>query len=164
MLSRLFPPAVESRHKTSLPAIALLSLLVLVKMAQGISVAGLNPWKSGRSILETVDGVPLSTFPAEASDHLIFLFAVWGLCVFIICLFGLIALLRYRALVPLAFLLLLFEQLGRKLLAGAYLHRPFLSAQLTPAALINWGFLAAIAIGLILSVSTRKKVPESPLG
>lgn len=157
MLSRLFPPAVESPYKTSIPAIALLSLLVLVKMAQGVSVAGFNPWKSGRSILETVDGVPLSTFPAEASDHLIFLFAVWGLCVFIICLFGLIALLRYRALVPLAFLLLLFEQLGRKLLAGTYLDRPFFSSQLTAAALINWAFLAAIAVGFLLSVSTRKK-------
>lgn len=157
MLSRLFPPAVESPYKTSIPAIALLSLLVLVKMAQGISVAGLNPWKSGRSILETVDGVPLSTFPAEASDNLIFLFAVWGLCVFIICLFGLVAMLRYRALVPLAFLLLLFEQLGRKLLAATYLDRPFFSSQLTPAALINWAFLVAITIGLLLSISTRKK-------
>jgi hypothetical protein len=72
-------------------------------------------------------------------------------------LLGLIALVRYRAMLPLMYLFLLIEQLGRKALSVIHLDSPIVSAALSPANLINWGFLAAIVIGLVLSIQTRRK-------
>jgi predicted branched-subunit amino acid permease len=61
-------------------------------------------------------------------------------------------------MIPLVFLFLLIEQLGRKTLSMIHLDRPFFSAELSPANLINWVFLAAIVIGLALSLcSPRSK-------
>jgi hypothetical protein len=82
-----------------------------------------------------------------------FLFAVWGLCIVILGCLGLLAIARYRAMIPLAFLCLLIEQLGRTVLAVVYLDRAVLPARLSPALLVNWAFLAAAAIGFLLSLS-----------
>lgn len=62
MLGRLFPKQLDNDYRGSVLAIWLLVPLALVKTLQGASVAGRS-----RSILETVDRVPLSSFPPEAA-------------------------------------------------------------------------------------------------
>jgi hypothetical protein len=153
MLGRLFPRQLDNDYRGYALAIWLLVPLALVKTFQGANVVG----RSHR-ILETVDRVPLSSFPAAATSHLVFLFSVWGLCILILGLIGLIAAVRYRAMIPLAFLFLLIEQLGRNLLSVVHLDRPFFSSNLSAAALINWAFLAAAVLGFLLSVwPSRRK-------
>ena len=100
----------------------------------------------------------MSSFPAEAASHLMFLFSVWGLCVLILGLIGLVATVRYRAMIPLAFLLLLSEQqVGRKMLSVVFLDRPFFSPNLSPASLINWAFLAVAVVGFLLALWPSKR-------
>ena len=152
MLIRLFPRQIDNDYRGHVLAIWLLVPLTLMKFVQGAHVAGLNPWVSSRHILQTADQVPVDTFGPEAASHLVFMFAAWGLSIFVLGLLGIIALIRYRAMIPLVYLLLLIEQLGRKWLSMTHLDRPFVSAELSPANLINWGFLAAILIGLALSL------------
>jgi hypothetical protein len=159
MLTRLFPKRIDNDYRGRKLAIWLLVPLALVKLLQGASVAGLNPLATSRGILETADRVPVGTFPAEAASHLVFLFAAWGLGIFILGLLAAVVLLRYRAMIPLLYLLLLIEQLGRKVLSTVHLDSPFLSLQPSAANLINWGFLAVIVIGFLSSQSDRR--PQS---
>ena len=109
-----------------------------------------------RQVLEGVDNVPVSTFPAEAASHLVFLFAACGVGIFILGLLGMVVLLRDRAMIPLMYLLLLIEQVGRQALSTIHLDRPFVSLATSPANLINWGFLLAITIGFLVSLSGHR--------
>ena len=156
MLTRLFPKHIDNEYRGHVLAIWLLVPLALLKFLQGANVAGLLGTGNSRQVLETVDHVPVGAFPAEAASQLIFLFAAWGLGVFILGLLGLIVLLRYRAMLPLMYLLLVIEQVGRQALATIHLDQPFVSLAASPANLINWGFLAALAIGLLLSLTGRR--------
>ena len=155
MLMRLFPKQIDNDYRGHVLAIWLLVPLALMKFLQGANVAGLLGTGNSRQVLEAVDNVPVSTFPAEAASHLVFLFAAWGVGIFILGLLGMVVLLRYRAMIPLMYLLLLIEQVGRKALATVHLDRPFVSLAASPANLINWGFLLAIAIGFLVSLSGR---------
>ncbi len=156
MLMRLFPKQIDTDYRGHVLAIWLLVPLALMKFLQGANVAGLLGTGNSRQVLEGVDNVPVSTFPAEAASQLVFLFAAWGVGVFILGLLGIVVLLRYRAMIPLMYLLLLIEQVGRQALSTIHLDRPFVSLAASPANLINWGFLLAIGIGLLVSLSGRR--------
>lgn len=156
MLSRLFPKQFDNDYQGGALAIWLLIPLALLKLVQGANVAGFNPMVSSRHVLETADRVPIGEYPAEAAAHLVFIFAAWGLGVFLLGLLGVISLIRYRAMIPLVYLLLLIEQLWRKALSMIHFDRPFVSFDPNPANIINWIFLIAIVIGLAASLSTRR--------
>ena len=152
MLTRLFPERIDNGYRGHVFAIWLLVPVVLLKTMQGANVAGLLGAGTSRYILETVDQVPVGTFPPAAASHLTFLFAAWGLGIFVLGLLGTVVVLRYRAMIPLMYVLLLIEQLGRKVLSTIHLDRPFVSVPVSSASLINWGFLLAIAIGFAMSL------------
>jgi hypothetical protein len=156
MLTRLLPRQIDNDFQGWRLAIWLLVPLALAKLLQGANVAGLFGPGNSRQILEGVDKVPLGAFPAEAASHLVFLFAAWGLGVFILGLLAIVVLLRYRAMIPLVYLLLLIEQLGRKALSTIHLGRPFVSLAPSAGNLVNWGFLLVIVAGFLLSLSRRR--------
>jgi hypothetical protein len=97
LAARLFPRQVDNSYRGHVLAIWLFVPLVLSKLFQGANVAGLFGSGSSRRILEGVDRVPVSGFPAEAASHLVFLFAAWALGIFALALLGSVVLLRYRA-------------------------------------------------------------------
>lgn len=156
MLERLFPKQIDNDYRGRILALWLLVPLALAKLLQGANVAGFFGADKSRQVLEGVDKVPLGSYPAEAASHLVFLFAAWGLGVFLLGLLGVVVLLRYRAAIPPMYLLLLIEQLGRKVLATIHLDRPFLSLAANAANLINWAFLVVIVVGLALSLTRRR--------
>ena len=156
MLTRLFPKQIDNDYRGHVLAIWFLVPLVLMKFLQGANVAGLLGTGKSHQVLEGVDNVPVSTFPAEAASHLVFLFAAWGVGIFILGLLGMVVLLRYRAMIPLMYLLLLIEQVGRQALSTIHLDRPFVSLAASPANLINWGFLLVMAIGFLVSLSGHR--------
>ncbi len=157
MLTPLLPRQIDNDFRGHVVAIWLLVPVVLAKFLQGANVAGLLGTEKSRQVLEGVDKVPVSTFPAEAASQLVFSFSVWGLGIFVLGLLGVIVLLRYRAMIPLMYVLLLIEQLGRKALSTVHLGRPFLSLDPSPANIINWIFLSLIVVGLLLSLVGRRR-------
>lgn len=162
MLSRIFPKQIDNAYRGHWLAILLLVPVVLLKFFMGLNVAGLNPWISNRFVAKTADGIPLETFGAEAASTVMFLFASWGLILFVLSLLGIVVLIRYRAMVPLMYVLLSIEQIGRK---GLSLANPIVKAVETEGiplgVLINWGVIAVLVIGLALSLATSRKEERS---
>jgi hypothetical protein len=159
MLSNLLPTQFDNAYRGHALAFWLLIPLVLMKLFMGVNVAGLNPWISSRFVLQNADGVPVDTFPAEAASVAVFLFASWGLSLLVMSLLGVVVLIRYRAMIPLMYLLLSIEQIGRKALGMLHLvpSSGEAAAGVSPGLLINGGLSAALVIGLLLSlISVRK--------
>lgn len=156
MLGRLFPKQIDNNYRGHVLAIWLLVPLTLMKLLQGGSVAGFNPWATSRFILETADGVPIDTYDAGAASHLVFLFAAWGLNIFLFGILSAIALLRYRAMIPLIYVFMLLEQIGRKWQSMTHLGGSLIPAEMSAAALINNGFMAVMVLGLALSLATPR--------
>lgn len=163
MLERLFPRQIDNTYRGHVLAIWLLVPLLFVKLAMGFNVAGLNPWISNRMIAQTADRIPLETFSVEVSSLVMFLFAAWGLSLFVLSLLGVVVLFRYRAMIPLLYLLLSIEQFGRK---GIALVSPIVrsveTSGISTAVFINWGLMAALGLGLVLSLAApRRRAPAN---
>ena len=163
MLSRVFPKQFDNAYRGHWLAIWIFVPVVLVKLIMGVNVAGLDPLISNVVILKTADGVPLDTFGPAAASLVVFLFASWALGLLLFSLLALAALIRYRAMIPLMYLVLLTEQIGRKglLLINPIVraHEPIVRAVanqgVSAGALINWGLTAALVIGVLLSLHQR---------
>ena len=110
---------------------------------------GLNVMLNAPSVAESADGIPLHTFNGGAGRAFVFMFAAWGLCQLVLGLSCLVVLVRYRSLVPLAFLALLLEQAGRRLLQ---LYWPIERIGAAPGTYINAVLLGIMALGLVLSL------------
>lgn len=157
MLARLFPKQFDNQYRGYLAALVLFAPIVLIKLAIGINTTGLNPWVPTERVITGADGIPLETFSPAAQEIVVKLFAYWGLSQVVFCGLCLLALVRYRALVPLLYLMLLADQLGRKGLA--LLHTAEAAGNVgTPiGSAINLGLLAALLIGFILSLQDRSE-------
>lgn len=161
MLSRLFPKAFDNAYRGHWLAIWILVPIVLMKFLMGVNVAGLNPWVANRDVLISADGVPVDTFGPEAASIVVFLFASWGLGLLALSSLGILVLIRYRAMIPLMYLLLSIEQLGRKAISYVSpIIRPVATDGVSVGALINWGLSAGLVVGLILSLQGTGYSPK----
>ncbi len=148
MLARLFPRSADNTYRGNRAALWLFALLALSKIAMG-----LNCIVNGHSVLTSADGVPLDTFPPAAAQTDLAHFALWGLCQLIFGLLGVLALVRYRALVPLTLALFLFELASRKLIL---LYVPVAKVGTPPGYYFNIGLFVLMLVGLALSLAGRR--------
>jgi hypothetical protein len=153
MLTRLFPKQIDNTYRGYWLAVWLLVPLVLVKLAMGVNVI-----VNTRDVIEGVDGIPLSAFSAEAQRQLVFSFQAWALELFLLALLGLLALIRYRAMVPLIYLLLLIENAGRKAIQLAAQEA---AVPAPGASMINGVLIAALLIGFLLSIRSADAKPRA---
>jgi hypothetical protein len=149
MLEALFPRLANNQYPGRLLGLWLFALMLL-KIAMGINVMINAP-----DVARSADGVPVDSFGAAAGAAFSFAFAAWGLCQLVLGLISLVVLLRYRSLVPLIFLVLLIEQLGRMLLR---FHWPFERIASAPGTAINVALAAIMAVGFVLSIWRPRKV------
>lgn len=148
VLAGLFPRSIDNQYGGRKVALWLLGALVLVK-----GLMGLNCIFNGYHVATTADGIPLSTYtPAGASAVVTFL-GVWGYELLLLSLLGVLALVRYRAMVPLMFLVLFLEQAGRRAIFSAM---PIASSDDAPALSINTVLCGLTLLGLVLSLWPRK--------
>lgn len=147
MLQRLLPQHIDNTFRGHRLALWLFGVLVLMK--GGI---GLGTIFNGRSAATSADRIPLDTFSPAGEQAFVSLFAAWGLSQLMLNLIGLLVLVRYRALVPLMFALLLLEHLARRLI---FVVLPIASTGTSPGFFVNLGFVAVMIIGLALSLRKR---------
>ncbi|MEX2326010.1 MAG: hypothetical protein WD553_04370 [Gemmatimonadaceae bacterium] len=148
MLSRLFPRRLDNSYRGYKLALVIFGLVALVRVA-----IGLGSIFNGYLAASSADGIPLDTFPAAATQTILSLFAMLGLSRLLLGLLCILVLIRYRAMVPLMFAVLLLEQLGRQLIVY-FLPIPRVGAP--PVSAIHLTILALLILGLALSLLTRK--------
>lgn len=152
MLGLLFPRVIDNRFRGQWLGFWLLASVLFLKI--GIAFGSiLTPRQANKA-----DAIDLSTFShaamrdAETSTALL---GLLHLCIGLICL---LAMIRYRAMVPLIYLWLVFEFLGRRVILGLY------PIERTPGpssgSIVNLVLIAMLAVGLALSIWRRHDAPD----
>lgn len=121
----------------------------------------LTLWRSQHHIFSSDGGaqsiatIPIDRYSDSAASTIIGMFALWGLSQLIIGLIYLVAAIRYRSMIPLLFLLSLFEYLMRAIYIPAY--KSIETVGTAPGAAGNLPFVIFSFAMLVLSVWSRKK-------
>ncbi|MGI8618355.1 MAG: hypothetical protein ACR2L6_04600 [Gemmatimonadaceae bacterium] len=147
MLARILPERIDNDYRGHKLALWFLGLVLLVRIA-----IALGSIFNGYGAASGPDGIPLASFPPAASQTIVSLFALIGISRLMLAAFAVLALIRYRALVPLMFLLLLLEQAGRQV-ALYYLPVPRVGEP--PVSVINIVPLGLMIVGFVLSLMNR---------
>ena len=147
MLNQVFPRYFDNAYRGHRLALWLFGAILLMKTA-----IALGTIFNGRTAAQTADGIPLDSFGVAGAAAVVSLFAIWGLAQFVISLIGVLALVRYRAMVPLMLALFLFEHVARRVI---FLVRPIPRDGTAPGLYINLALLAVMTVGLALSLQKR---------
>ena len=147
MIERLLPRRIDNDFRGQKVALWLFGVLIAVQ-----GTIGFNSIFRSRQVATSADGIPLDTFSPAAVESTLSLFALLGLSRLMLALLGLLALVRYRALVPLLFAYLLVGQLlGRAILRA----HPVPRTGSPPGPIVILTLLALTAVGLVLSLIPR---------
>ena len=144
MLDRLLPARADNAYQGSKFALWVFVLLLLLE-----SMIGTNSIFMARNVASSADGIPLDMFAPAAAQAVVSLFAMLGLAHLVICVLCVIVLVRYRALIPLMFTLLLVDQLGRRAIRY-FLPIPTVGAP--PGNIVTIVLLTLMVAGLALSL------------
>ena len=149
MLAEILPRTADNSYRGHKLGLWIFGLLLLMS-----AVIGVNSIFNGRMVAASADGIPLSEFGPAGAQTVVSLFALLGLSRLFTSAIGVVVLVRYRALVPLMFGLLLVSHLiGRWIVAVV----PIARAGAPPAGMVNNTFLALLVVGLALSLLSGKK-------
>lgn len=157
MIDRLLPRHLDNTFPGKKLALGLFALVVLLKV-----FVGLDAIANGPTMARSGDRIALASLTPAATQTVVSLYALWGFSHLVMCAVCLLALLRYRSSIPLLFVLLLLEHLGRLMI----LHfRPMAatgpkgdSPGISP---VPYGFFFLIALGLVLSLWRPRGDPRS---
>lgn len=149
MLNHILPPHIDNTYRGRSLALWLFIPIVILKLIMSLGAIFI-----GETVLRSADGIPLDSYSPAAASTVISLFAAWGLFHLVIVLLCVLALFRYRAMIPFMFGLLLVEHLIRKQLILAFL--PIVRVITTPNIVTNTALLILMISGLALSLWRRR--------
>jgi len=149
MLDRVLPPYIDNTYRGHGLALWLFIPVVILKLLMSLGAIF-----NGANVLRLADGIPLDSYGAAGASTVVSLFAAWGLLHLVIVMLCLLALRRYRAMVPFMLGLLLTEHLIRKQLILAFL--PIARVATTPGRVVNAALLILMVAGLVLSLWRRR--------
>jgi hypothetical protein len=153
MFGRLFPKEFDNTYRGHGLALVILGLLLFVRLTQtGIGLVDPVP------VIRGPDGILFDTFNAPAQATFIYVFRVLCFLNIIVCLIGVLALARYRAMVPLIYLVLLVLLAGQGVIRLLY---PIARAPEAPGGIIVFAMLAVTLLGCLLSVLDARKKQAS---
>jgi hypothetical protein len=157
MIDRIFPRQFDNRYRGNRFAIWLFVPVVLIE-----SLIGANSTFNARSVATGADGIPIDSFGAGGAQAVIAIFSLLGLCRLLFALQGILVLIRYRAMIPFMYLLLLILQLGSKalLLVNPIARSRDPSTQ--TGSVVILALLAMLLIGFVLSLLNQNDAPDSP--
>jgi hypothetical protein len=144
----LFPSRIDNTYRGSAVVVGFF-----------VFIAALTLVRSGIHIIapdggaQSIATIPLGSFSADASDAVIHLFALWGLSQLIVGVIYIVAILRYRSLIPLLLLLALVEYTVRLLLTW---FKPMKTLGTAPGAIGNYVLIPLLLILFVLSLIPKK--------
>lgn len=147
MLSRLFPARIDNRFRGHVLALWLFVPITLMKVA-----LGLGHIFTADGGAQSVSTMPLDTYPAGAAQNVVALMARMGLEQLLLGALFVVVLLRYRAMVPLMFAVVVVHYFAQRGIASMKpLALAGTSGASTPALVI-----AVLAVvGLVLSLAGK---------
>lgn len=156
LLIRLFPRQADNRFEGHRAALWLLGLFIALKIAMSV-----NSIVNTAAIAGGADGFPLDSYGPAAARAVLMLFAALSLGQLALALIALTALIRYRAMVPFIYLVLLGEHVARRVIVQLYdVAR---AHSIAVAWYVNIGLAALLTLGLVLSLR-RPGRNDSPQG
>lgn len=147
MIDRLFPPRIDNNYRGHQIALWLFVPITLITL--GRSLVHIFFSDGGAQSIATI---PLDTYPPAAADAVIRSFALWGLSQLLLGLLYLGVLWRWRTLLPLMYLLLIVEYVGRFAIG---VTNPVVSLETPPGATANFVFTGLGLVMLVLSLRLR---------
>ncbi len=148
MLSRIFPKVIDNRFRGHVAALWIFVPIVLMRLA--ISIGSLV---RADGSLESADGIPLSTYPPAAAKAVIGVGAYLDVADLWLGLVFVLALVRYRAMIPLMYVLIVADWFAHK---GVGMIKPIArAAGVSPANYIVPTLFALSFAGLVLSVTGK---------
>jgi hypothetical protein len=155
MLRRLFPTRLDNEgYRGRVAALWLFALFLLLR-----AIMGVNGAINTRAIA-TGDGFRLDGLGAGGAETILYLFRILSLAQLPLVAIGAVALWRWRAMVPFLYLVLLADQIVRRLVAQA---NPVPRTEAAAVGLgINLALLALLAAGLVLSLWSRRGAAGDP--
>jgi hypothetical protein len=147
ILERLLPQPIDNTSRGH--PLALWLFVPVLFLKTGIALGTIF---NGRGAAQSADGIPLDSFGSGGAEAVVALFAIWGLSQLVFSVLGVLALARYRAMIPLLFLLLLLEHLARRWILVVM---PIARTGTPPGSTINLALLVMMVVGLALSLRNR---------
>jgi len=148
MIDQILPRTIDNDYRGQKLAYVPFILLVLLRL-----VIGTNSIIHGYDVMTKADGVPLGTFPPAAVQALVSVWALLGLSRVIIGLFCVVVLLRYRSMIPLLFVVLLFQHLAGMAITHYF---PLVNTTAPSATIVNLISITLLIVGLGLSIWKRR--------
>ena len=102
---------------------------------------------------QSIATIPLDTYSEGATANIVAIFSQWGLSQLLLAGLFLLALGRYRSLIPLFYLIFVLEQSGR---IGVGLVKPIATLETAKGAAGNLPLLAIALVMLVLSLIPSK--------
>jgi hypothetical protein len=147
MLNRVFPQRFDNNYRGHKLALWLFIPIVLMKL--GISLSSIF---DTYNVVRSADGIPIDTFTPRGAEAVVSVTTLLGLSQFLLASLGVLALVRYRAMIPLMYVLLLVEYLAKKWIL---LVKPIVRTGTSPSTYVNLVLIALLIAGLVLSLRTR---------
>ena len=148
-MNRLLPHPIDNTFRGHRLALWIFGLVVVLKFAIATSSI-----VDGRGVAVGADGIALDGFSPAGADAFVTMLALVGYAHVVILSLCTLVLVRYRALVPLMFVVLLVEHLGRK---AIFLWMPIAKTGATASNIVNPLLIGLMLAGLALSLWNREK-------
>ena len=159
MLSLIFPKNLNNEYRGYKLAIWLLVLLLLFKTSISVNALDWNPYMTSSEVFQRADRIPLDTFSENAGDTAVLLIAVWGVTHLVLNVLGFIAVVRYRAMIPLIYLLMAIDHIGRRLAVDAFpIVRVSEGTDGSVDIPVTFILIALVLIGLGMSLTTPRRL------
>ena len=147
MLQRIFPERFDKHFRGHRFALWLLYPITFMNL--GISLVAIFRRDGGA---QSADGIPLDTFGSAGAEAVIHVVALLGLANLLLYLFFVLALIRYRAMIPLLYVLIVADYIGHKAIG---LMKPVAHAGAPPGNIVSLVLIGLSVMGLVLSLSGR---------
>lgn len=149
MLNHVFPQKADNDYQGKPIALWVFAAITIVTIARSL-VHIIAPDGGAQSIAT----IPLETYTDAGARTVVLMFAYWGISQLLMGFVYLLVLIRYRAMIPLMYLLMAAEY-GLRLLMGWL--KPIETVETAPGAVGNYAFIPLALVMFWLSLHSSKK-------
>jgi hypothetical protein len=149
MWERIFPRSLDNEYRGYRVALWIFGLILAVRALQSVMIIF-----NGPATVTGADGIALDTYPAEAAQTVLGLFAQNSMWRLVFSIMGAAVLIRYRSAVPLMFLIMILTFIGAQALS---IYIPLARTGAAPGLIVNRVMVGLMLLGLILSVLPRRR-------